>query len=51
MAAAQANTDVGAMKPERLAAIEKGCQAVIGGKYDDPSRVVLYQAAPVSPQI
>src|ERR1700750_2140853 len=35
LAAAQANTDVGAMKPERLAAIEKAAQAVRAGKYND----------------
>src|SRR5262249_26265708 len=29
LAAARANTDVGAMKPEKLAAIEKACQAVL----------------------
>jgi aspartate ammonia-lyase len=43
LAAAQANTDVGAMKPERLAAIEKGCQAVLAGKYHDQFQVDLYQ--------
>ena len=35
LAAAQANTDVGAMKPEKLAAIDKACQAVLAGKYHD----------------
>src|SRR3954451_9604349 len=35
LAAAQANTDVGAMKPERLAAIEKAAQAVRDGKYQN----------------
>jgi aspartate ammonia-lyase len=35
LAAAQANADVGAMKKERLAAIEKACQAVLAGKYHD----------------
>src|SRR5262249_1151830 len=29
LAAARANTDVGAMKPEKLAMIEKACQAVM----------------------
>ncbi len=29
LAAAQANTDVGAMKPEKLAVIEKACKAVL----------------------
>jgi aspartate ammonia-lyase len=43
LAAAQANTDVGAMKPEKLAAIEKACQAVIGGKYHDQFKVDWYQ--------
>ena len=31
LAAAQANTDVGAMNPDRLAAIEKASQAVLAG--------------------
>src|SRR5437660_76842 len=35
LAAAQANTDVGAMKMERLAAIEKACLMVLAGKYHD----------------
>src|SRR3954453_8733588 len=33
LAAARANTDVGRMKKEKLAMIEKACQAVIDGKY------------------
>jgi hypothetical protein len=36
LAAARANTDVGAMKPETLAAIEKAAAAVMNGKYHDP---------------
>ncbi len=43
LAAAQANTDVGAMKKERLDAIEKACQAVIAGKYHDQFQVDWYQ--------
>ncbi|HEU4390008.1 MAG TPA: aspartate ammonia-lyase, partial [Blastocatellia bacterium] len=43
LAAARANTDVGAMKPERLAAIEKACQAVLNGKYHDQFVVDWYQ--------
>ena len=43
LAAARANTDVGAMKPERLAAIEKACQAVMEGKYHDQFQVDWYQ--------
>ena len=43
LAAAQANTDVGAMKPERLAAIEKAAQAVRDGKYHDQFMVDWYQ--------
>ena len=43
LAAAQANTDVGAMKPERLAAIQKACQAVLAGKYHDQFLVDWYQ--------
>src|SRR5213592_4118771 len=35
LAAAKANTQVGTMKQERFDAIEKACQAVIGGKYHD----------------
>jgi aspartate ammonia-lyase len=43
LAAAQANYDVGAMKKERLDAIEKACQAVIAGKYHDQFQVDWYQ--------
>jgi len=43
LAAAQANTDVGAMKPERLAAIEKATAAVRAGKYNDQFLVDWYQ--------
>jgi len=43
LAAAQANTDVGAMKPEKLAAIEKACNAVLAGKYHDQFIVDWYQ--------
>src|SRR5258706_11305085 len=43
LAAARANTDVGAMKKERLAAIEKACQAVLDGKYHDQFVVDWYQ--------
>jgi aspartate ammonia-lyase len=43
LAAAQANTDVGAMKPERLAAIEKAAQAVREGKYQNQFMVDWYQ--------
>jgi aspartate ammonia-lyase len=43
LAAAQANTDVGAMKPEKLAAIEKACNAVLAGKYHDQFQVDWYQ--------
>jgi aspartate ammonia-lyase len=43
LAAAQANTDVGAMKPEKLAAIEKASQAVIQGQYHDQFLVDWYQ--------
>ena len=39
LAAARANLDVGAMKPEKLAAIEKACNAVIAGKYHDQFQV------------
>lgn len=43
LAAAQANTDVGAMKKERLAAIEKACQAILAGQYNDQFQVDWYQ--------
>jgi aspartate ammonia-lyase len=43
LAAARANTDVGAMKPETLAAIEKATQAVREGKYHDQFVVDWYQ--------
>jgi aspartate ammonia-lyase len=43
LAAARANTDVGAMKPETLAAIEKAAQAVLDGKYHDQFVVDWYQ--------
>jgi len=43
LAAARANTAAGAMKPERLALIEKACQAVLDGKYHDQFQVDWYQ--------
>jgi aspartate ammonia-lyase len=43
LAAARANAQVGAMKPERLAAIEKAAQAVLDGKYHDQFQVDWYQ--------
>ncbi|HWT80490.1 MAG TPA: lyase family protein, partial [Candidatus Methylomirabilis sp.] len=43
LAAARANADVGAMKKENLAAIEKACQAVRDGKYHDQFLVDWYQ--------
>ncbi|HTO05428.1 MAG TPA: aspartate ammonia-lyase [Myxococcota bacterium] len=43
LAAARANTAVGAMKPERLAAIEKAYAAVRAGKYRDQFLVDWYQ--------
>jgi aspartate ammonia-lyase len=43
LAAAQANTDVGAMKPERLAAIQKASDEVLAGKYHDQFLVDWYQ--------
>ncbi|HEY0376867.1 MAG TPA: aspartate ammonia-lyase [Pyrinomonadaceae bacterium] len=43
LAAARANTDVGAMKQEKLAAIEKACQALLDGKYHDQFKVDWYQ--------
>src|SRR5689334_684522 len=43
LAAARANTDVGAMKKDRLAAIEKACAAIREGKYHDQFLVDWYQ--------
>jgi aspartate ammonia-lyase len=43
LAAARANTQVGAMKPERLAAIEKAYKAVRAGQYRDQFVVDWYQ--------
>ena len=43
LAAARANTEVGAMKPDRLAAIEKAAQALLAGKYHDQFQVDWYQ--------
>src|SRR5512132_176129 len=43
LAAARANTDVGAMKKERLDAIEKASKAVLDGKYHDQFMVDWYQ--------
>jgi aspartate ammonia-lyase len=43
LAAARANTDVGAMKPEKLAVLEKACKAVLDGKYHDQFQVDWYQ--------
>jgi aspartate ammonia-lyase len=42
MAAARANTDVGRMSKDKLAAIEKACKAVMDGKYLDQFQVDLY---------
>ena len=43
LAAARANTDVGAMNKETLAAIEKAVEAVRAGKYHDQFKVDWYQ--------
>jgi aspartate ammonia-lyase len=43
LAAARGNTDVGAMKPETLAAIEKAAAAVRSGRYHDQFVVDWYQ--------
>src|SRR3954471_54876 len=43
LAAAQANTDVGRMSKEKLAAIEKACKAVMDGKYHSQFLTDLYQ--------
>jgi aspartate ammonia-lyase len=43
LAAARANTDVGAMKKETLAAIEKAAEAVRAGRYHDQFKVDWFQ--------
>src|SRR5262245_10531192 len=43
LAAARANTDVGAMKKETLGAIEKASQVVLKGQYHDQFLVDWYQ--------
>src|SRR5499427_8651815 len=43
LAAARANTDVGAMKPKTLQLIEKATRAVLEGKYHDQFQVDWYQ--------
>ena len=43
LAAARANTDVGAMKKEKLAMIEKAAKALMDGKYHDQFKVDWYQ--------
>ena len=43
LAAARANTDVGAMNKDNLAAIEKAAQAVLNGEYHDQFLVDWYQ--------
>src|SRR5499426_2845952 len=43
LAAARANADVGALNKDKLAAIEKACQAVLDGKYHDQFLVDWYQ--------
>lgn len=43
LAAAQANTDAGKMKPEILKPIEVACNELIAGKYLDQFQIDLYQ--------
>jgi aspartate ammonia-lyase len=43
LAAARANARLGVLKRDRLAAIEKACQAVLAGKYHDQFVVDWYQ--------
>jgi aspartate ammonia-lyase len=43
LAAARANTDVGAMDKQKLAAIERAARAVLDGKYHDQFQVDWYQ--------
>src|SRR6478609_8001155 len=42
LAAARANTQVGRMKPETRAGIEKACKAIMDGKYHDQFLVDMY---------
>src|SRR5215831_8574934 len=42
LAAARANADVGRMSKDKLALIDKACQAIIDGKYHDQFLVDLY---------
>ena len=49
LAAARANTDVGAMKPATLQLIEKACQAVLEGKYKDQFQVSSDSIASYAP--
>ena len=43
LAAAQANTEAGKMKPEMLKLIESGCIELINGNYIDQFKIDLYQ--------
>ncbi|RLD42429.1 MAG: aspartate ammonia-lyase [Bacteroidetes bacterium] len=43
LAAAQANTEAGKMKPEMLKLIEPGCMELINGNYINQFRIDLYQ--------
>src|SRR5215467_13956099 len=43
LAAARANTDVGAMKPEKLRLIEKACKTVLDGKFHEQFQVDWFQ--------
>ncbi len=43
LAAAQANTEAGKMKPEMLKLIEPGCMELINGNYIDQFKIDLYQ--------
>src|SRR6186713_133943 len=43
MGAARANAEVGRLKAEKLAGIEKACQAVMDGKYHDQFLTDMYQ--------
>src|SRR5262245_65615820 len=43
LAAARANTEVGAMQRDRLAAIEKAYEAIMQGRYHDQFKVDWYQ--------
>ena len=51
LAAARANNEVGRLKKEKLDAIEKACQDVIAGKYQDQFPTDMYQGGGQEPRL